>query len=128
VHKANKLTKIGLPARNLKRQGSKQTSSFAHISILGVWLLISVEPANPRAIEASSHKFAQASSFHGDSHVCQHSYNKDRPTRCDRSDRGVGRAFAIFARTALVRIIIAKAGFVVGVGRGKGTLHFRGKS
>jgi hypothetical protein len=55
VHKANKLTKIGLPARNLKRQGSKQTSSFAHISILGVWLLISVEPANPRAIEASSH-------------------------------------------------------------------------
>jgi hypothetical protein len=40
----------------------------------------------------------------------------------------LGEPSCSYARTGSVRITVAKAGFIVGVGGGKGTLHFRGKS
>ena len=40
----------------------------------------------------------------------------------------LGKPSPSYARTGSVRISIAKAGFIVGVGGGKGVLHFHGRS
>ena len=40
----------------------------------------------------------------------------------------VSQTGAAFAETGTVRIRIAKAGFIIGVGGGSGVLHFKGKS